>query len=193
MLETLGLDFEVRPSGVSEARHPDESPSSFAERVARDKALAVVEAGCVVLAADTVVVHRGVMLGKPGHPHEARSMLERLSGDRHTVVTGVAVARCESDTEVWSDTERTAVRFVELTDTEIGAYVDSGEPMDKAGAYGDAGSCGCLRRIRGGEPVERGRTADGARRQAASSGRCPGVRADLLIDLAGVDTFAGDD
>ena len=144
MLETLGLDFEVRPSGVSEARHPDESPSSFAERVARDKALAVVEPGCVVLAADTVVVHRGVMLGKPGHPHEARSMLERLSGDRHTVVTGVAVARCESDTEVWSDTERTAVRFVELTDTEIGVYVDSGEPMDKAGAYGMQGAAGAF-------------------------------------------------
>jgi septum formation protein len=144
ILEDLGLEFEVRPSGVEESRHPDESPSVFAERVARDKALAIAEAGTVVVAADTIVVHRGVILGKPGHPTEARSMLQRLSGDRHTVITGVAVVRVDDSTSTWSDSERTAVTFLDLTDVEIAAYIASGEPMDKAGAYGMQGGGGAL-------------------------------------------------
>lgn len=144
ILTGLGLEFEVCPSGVSEARHPDEAPSVFAERVARDKALEVAEPGAVVIGADTIVVHRGVILGKPAHPSEARSMLERLSGDRHTVVTGVAVVRVDDLTSVWSDSERTAVTFLELTDTEIGGYIATGEPMDKAGAYGMQGAGGAF-------------------------------------------------
>jgi septum formation protein len=144
ILHDMGLDFEARPSGVDEARHPDESPSVFAERVARDKALAVVEPGAVSLAADTIVVHRGVILGKPRHPTEARSMLQRLSGDRHTVITGVAVVRMDESVEAWSGSERTAVTFLDLTDAEIGGYIATGEPMDKAGAYGMQGGGGAL-------------------------------------------------
>ena len=144
ILSDLGLSFDVRASGVSESRHPDEAPSMFAERVARDKAMAVAEPGTVVLAADTIVVHRGVILGKPAHPTEARSMLERLSGDRHTVVTGVAVVRTDDATSTWCDSERTAVTFIDLTDTEIAGYIATGEPMDKAGAYGLQGTGGAF-------------------------------------------------
>jgi len=144
ILSDLGLSFDVRASGVSESRHPDEAPSMFAERVARDKAMAVAEPGTVVLAADTIVVHRGVILGKPAHPTEARSMLERLSGDRHTVVTGLAVVRTDDVTSMWCDSERTAVTFIDLTDTEIAGYIATGEPMDKAGAYGLQGAGGAF-------------------------------------------------
>lgn len=132
------------PSDVDETRHPDEAPTAYAERLARAKATAVATPGRVVLAADTIVVHRGVVMGKPGHPAEARAMLERLSGERHTVISGVAVARWDEDLVVASETERTAVSFLDLTGDEIAAYVDTGEPMDKAGAYGLQGAAGAF-------------------------------------------------
>jgi septum formation protein len=144
LLSSLGLEFRVVPSDVDETRHPDEAPSAYVERVARAKASAVAAPGRVVLAADTIVVHRGVVMGKPGHPAEARAMLERLSGERHTAISGVAVARWEQDLIVVSETERTAVSFVELTAEEIAAYVETGEPMDKAGAYGLQGAAGAF-------------------------------------------------
>jgi septum formation protein len=130
--------------GIDEIRHPEESPSAYAERLAREKASAVAQPGTVVLAADTIVVHRGTVLGKPGHPAEARAMLHRLSGERHTVVSGVAVVRSDESQRIWADSERTAVSFLELTDVEISAYVESGEPMDKAGAYGLQGAAGAF-------------------------------------------------
>lgn len=144
LLSSLGLEFTVVPSDVDETRHPDEAPTAYAERLARAKAAAVAVPGRVVLAADTIVVHRGVVMGKPGHPAEARAMLERLSGERHTVISGIAVARWEEDLVVVSETERTAVSFLELTGDEIAAYVDTGEPMDKAGAYGLQGAAGAF-------------------------------------------------
>ncbi|MGF1665968.1 MAG: Maf family protein [Acidimicrobiia bacterium] len=144
MLTALGLDFEVVSPDVDESRHPDEAPSAYAERLARAKAAAVAGPGAVVVAADTIVVHRGIVMGKPVHPAEARSMLERLSGERHTVISGVAVARWDGGPVIVSDTERTAVSFVELTLEEIAAYVDTGEPMDKAGAYGLQGAAGAF-------------------------------------------------
>jgi septum formation protein len=144
MLTALGLDFEVVAPDVDEWRHPDEAPSAYAERLARAKAMAVAAPGAVVVAADTIVVHRGVVMGKPVHPSEARSMLERLSGERHTVISGVAVAHWDGGPVIASDTERTAVSFVELTGEEIAAYVDTGEPMDKAGAYGLQGAAGAF-------------------------------------------------
>lgn len=140
----LGLDFEVVVSDVDESRHPDEAPSVYAERLARAKAKAVASPESVVIAADTIVVHRGVVMGKPGHPAEAVAMLERLSGERHTVVSGVAVARWEEGPVVVSETERTVVSFLDLTAEEIAAYVASGEPMDKAGAYGLQGAGGAF-------------------------------------------------
>ncbi len=135
LLDVLGLDYEVVPADVDERPYPEEEPELYVERVARAKAAAVAAdaADAVVLAADTAVAVGGQILGKPGHPAEARSMLRRLSGATHEVVTGVAVAPVGVETV--SAVERTLVRMVEMTDEEIAAYVATGEPMDKAGAY----------------------------------------------------------
>lgn len=132
LLESIGLGFEIRVPDVAEVRLPDEDPARFVERMAREKANAVDAPGSVVIAADTVVVHRGKVLGKPGHPSEARSMLEALSGESHTVLTGLAV---RTGDDVRTHVESSSVRFASLTTDEIARYVDTGEPMDKAGAY----------------------------------------------------------
>jgi septum formation protein len=89
----------------------------------------------VVVAADTTVVHEGKIMGKPGHPEEARAMLRRLQGDVHEVFTGVAVAVWEEAATVRSLVDVSEVVFLPMTDEEIAAYVETGEPMDKAGAY----------------------------------------------------------
>jgi septum formation protein len=137
LFASLGLDVEVIAPHVDETRHPDEEPDAYVLRVARDKARAVLGPGRVVVAADTAVVHRGRILGKPAHPAEARSMLASLAGDAHAVHTGVAVASIvDGDDVIHSAVEITVVRLLPLTDEEIGAYVATGEPMDKAGAYG---------------------------------------------------------
>ncbi len=128
----LGLRFEVEVPDVDESRHPDEEPAPYVERVARLKAQAVAGSGRLVIAADTAVVFDGHVLGKPGHPAEARAMLASLAGETHAVYTGVAVA---ADGVISSTVERSLVTMVALTGEEIAAYVDSGEPMDKAGAY----------------------------------------------------------
>lgn len=133
LLASVGLGFEVVVPDVPEEHRPDEDPSTFVERVARDKAAAVDGRNSIVVAADTVVVHGGRILGKPAHPAEAMAMLESLSDDSHTVVTGLAV---RLDSDVRTVVERTLVTFTSLTKTEIAAYVATGEPMDKAGAYG---------------------------------------------------------
>ena len=116
----------------------------YAERLARAKASVVAQPGVVVIAADTIVVHRGIVMGKPAHPAEATSMLERLSGARHTVISGVAVARWDDGPVLVSDTDRTVVSFLDLTVEEIVSYVGTGEPMDKAGAYGLQGAGGAF-------------------------------------------------
>ena len=135
LLERLGLIFESEVPDVDEARMPGEQAAAYVERVARLKATAVVASGKVVIAADTAVVHEGRILGKPAHPEEARSMLRRLEGDSHEVFTGVAVAAAESDLEVVSMVDVSEVALLPMTAEEIASYVDSGEPMDKAGAY----------------------------------------------------------
>jgi septum formation protein len=132
LLAALGLEFEVSAADIDETRRPDEAPAGYVERVAREKAAAVAATDALVVAADTAVVHGGHVMGKPGHPEEARSMLRRLEGDVHEVFTGVAVAvgdRVESLVDV------TEVRMLPMTDDEIAGYVDDGEPMGKAGAY----------------------------------------------------------
>ena len=144
LLESLGLEFEVAGSGLDETRLQGEAPTAYAERVAREKAIALAEPGWVVVAADTIVVHRGVVMGKPAHPTEARGMLERLSGERHTVISGVAVATWDAGPVVRAETARTVVEFADLTSEEIAAYVATGEPMDKAGAYGLQGAAGAF-------------------------------------------------
>lgn len=132
LLNRLHLSFDVVPPVVDETRRPDESAGDYVGRIARDKVLEVAEPGTVVIAADTAVVHDGRILGKPAHPEEARSMLRRLQGSTHEVFTGVAVASSGSVEMVVDVTE---VCFMAMTDLEIADYVDSGEPMGKAGAY----------------------------------------------------------
>jgi septum formation protein len=132
LLRQLGVAFEVRPASIDETRHPDEPAGIYVERLARAKASAVVEPDTVVVGADTAVVHEGHVLGKPSHPEEARAMLRGLRGDLHEVFTGVAVA---GNDEAVSLVDVTKVRMLPMTDEEIADYVDSGEPMDKAGSY----------------------------------------------------------
>ena len=135
LLRALGLEPLVRPADVDETLRPGEDPHDAAERLARAKAAAVAEgapAGAVVLAADTIVVLDGEALGKPRDDADARRMLRALRGRAHDVVTGVALAR---DGRLVSARETTEVLFAPMTDEEVDAYVASGEPADKAGAY----------------------------------------------------------
>lgn len=132
LLDQLDLVYEVIPSNVDESVLPDEPAAAFVERLAREKAAEVASPGDLVIAADTVVVHRGKIMGKPAHPEEARSMLVRISGETHEVFTGVAAA---GGGEIVSLVDVTEVRMLDVTNEELAAYVESGEPMDKAGAY----------------------------------------------------------
>ena len=138
LLALVGIAHEVRPADVDESPLPGEAPVPHAERLARAKAdtLARRHPDALVVAADTVVVIDGDILGKPRDAAHAREMLARLAGREHTVVTAVAVSRGE---RVASAVERVLVRFRPLSDAEIAAYVGTGEPMDKAGAYGIQG------------------------------------------------------
>jgi septum formation protein len=136
ILHRLGLDFEVEAADVDETRRPDEAPLEYVERLARAKAVAVVRPGILAIGFDTVVVHDGKVMGKPAHPEEARSMLRRLQGESHEVMTGLAVAGTDGgQPQVFSTVDVTEVLMTAMTEEEIDDYVDSGEPMDKAGAY----------------------------------------------------------
>jgi septum formation protein len=133
LLASLGLDFEVRDADVDETLAPGEDPFAAAERLARAKAAAVGENGdALVIAADTLVVLEGEALGKPRDREDARRMLRRLSGRRHEVVTGVALAR---DGRTVSGRELSEVDFAPMSEDEIARYVTTGEADDKAGAY----------------------------------------------------------
>ena len=138
--ELLGLfhiPFTVRVADIDETMDPSRAPYSEVARVSRLKALAVPRApDDVVIAADTIVVCQGKVLGKPHDADEAKQMLRLLSGRDHQVMTGMTVLRGDAAAVV---TEVTDLHFRELTDKEIDAYVASGEPMDKAGAYGIQG------------------------------------------------------
>jgi septum formation protein len=141
LLRRLGLDFEIVPGEVDETYVDHEMPAAHAERLAREKAIAVAASrpGHLVLGSDTIVVLGSDVLGKPRDAAEAAAMLRRLSGREHEVFTGVALA---DGSRVHSAVERVAVRFRNLGDSEIDDYVATGEPLDKAGAYGiqDMGS-----------------------------------------------------
>ena len=138
--ELLGLfhiPFTIRVADIDETMDPAASPFDEVARVSRLKALAV-EAGedDIVIAADTIVVCQGRVLGKPRDEDQAKEMLRLLSGRDHQVMTGCTLRRgdiCRTFTEV------TDLHFRELTDGEIARYVASGEPMDKAGSYGIQG------------------------------------------------------
>lgn len=137
LLGLLGLPFTVRVADIDETMTPGAAPYSEVARLSRMKALAVPrEADDIVIAADTIVVCDGHVLGKPHNEDEAKDMLQLLSGRDHQVMTGMTVLRGDSAAVV---TEVTDLHFRELTHREIDAYVASGEPMDKAGAYGIQG------------------------------------------------------
>ena len=138
LLALVGIPHEVRPADLDETVWPGEVPEAHAERLARSKAEAIAtrEPGAVVIGADTIVVLDGDILGKPNDEAEAAATLRRLSGRTHTVHTAVAVAR---DGQTVSGVESVEVTFRPLTDTQIETYIATGEPMDKAGAYGIQG------------------------------------------------------
>lgn len=144
LLGQLGLQFEIRTEEIDERMDPALPVEAEVARVSREKAAAVLSGlgpDDVLLCADTVVVLDGRVMGKPKTPAEAAEMLRALSGRTHAVLTAVTVCgRGRTETAV----ERTEVRFRTLSAREIDAYVRSGEPMDKAGAYGIQGPAGCF-------------------------------------------------
>lgn len=143
LLKQIGVEFDIAPSEVGELPHPDEAPADYITRIARAKVITVArkrESG-LVIGADTVVVLDGHLLGKPNDEADASRMLRQLSGKWHAVMTGVALFDVATRGEV-ADYDKTLVKFAQLTDTEIEWYISTGEPMDKAGAYGVQGRAG---------------------------------------------------
>ena len=130
----LGIPLRVVPANIPEVRRSLETPVDYVERLAREKALSV--SGEMVLGADTTVVVRDAVLEKPADPAEALRMLQQLQGRTHQVVTSVALVADES---VHQATDVTNVTFRRVDDDFLEAYVATGEPMDKAGAYGIQG------------------------------------------------------
>jgi septum formation protein len=138
LLTLVGIPHNVRPADIDEAYLPGEKPAAHAERLAREKAAVIArdEPDAVVIGSDTIVVVDGEVLGKPRDEQHAAEMLARLSGRSHVVMTAVAV--------IWRGVELSAVEEVGVTfhplDAEtVVAYIATGEPMDKAGAYGIQG------------------------------------------------------
>lgn len=148
--ELLGhfrIPFEIRVADIDETMDHQKAPFDEVARVSRLKAAATPRKdGDVVVAADTIVVCEGRVLGKPRSEAEAAAMLRLLSGRDHQVMTGVTVIR---DGRVQTFTEVTDIHFRELSDREIDRYVATGEPMDKAGAYGIQGGAAlfCTRMV----------------------------------------------
>ena len=137
LLGLTGLDFIVRVADIDETMDPGRAPFEEVARVSRLKALDVArEPDDVVIAADTIVVCEGKVLGKPRDEADAFRMLSLLSGRNHQVMTGMTVLQGD---EIVTHTEVTRLRFRNLLPGEIRAYIASGEPMDKAGAYGIQG------------------------------------------------------
>jgi septum formation protein len=152
LLSQVGIRHRVQPADIDETVLPGEAPGEHVERlaVAKAEAVAALEntpADAIVLAADTIVVVDDDILGKPGDADEAHAMLRRLAGRTHTVHTAVAMVRGSRKA---SRVDSVSVTFRDLTDREIADYVATGEPLDKAGAYGIQGHGAVfVRRIEG--------------------------------------------
>ena len=149
LLSEAGFELEILPADIDETRRDGESPVELVERLAAEKAeaaraaLVASPADGLLVAADTIVWMDDEALGKPENPEDAARMLRELSGRTHHVSTGVCVLRLAGDgssAAQASFVETTDVTFWELTDAEISAYVSTGEPLDKAGAYGIQGA-----------------------------------------------------
>lgn len=141
ILQAVGWPFEIKAAGIDETLNPGEAPGEYVSRLSLAKAKAVakkIERG-LVLGADTTVVINDQILGQPIDNADATRMLKLLSGRWHEVLTGVALVRAEEIAKPLVDIEATRVRFAELSDAEIDWYVSTGEPLDKAGAYGVQG------------------------------------------------------
>lgn len=134
LLQMLGIAFEVRPSHIPEEWQPGEAPVAYAERLAREKALSVP--GDLVLGADTTVLLDGELLEKPVDAEDALRILRRLQGRTHEVISSVALV---AGGVVRQATDVTRVTFRCADDDLLRAYIATGEPMDKAGAYGIQG------------------------------------------------------
>ncbi|WP_061707024.1 Maf family protein [Pseudenterobacter timonensis] len=150
LLTTLGVSFERIVTGIEEMRAEGESAQQYVSRLAREKARAGVAQtprDLPVLGADTIVILNGEVLEKPRDAAHAAQMLRKLSGQTHQVMTAVALADSQHVLDCLVVTD---VTFRVLTDEEIAGYIASGEPMDKAGAYGIQGLGGCfVRKING--------------------------------------------
>ena len=144
ILRDAGLRFESMRVNVSERRKPGESARMMTRRLAEAKARAVVNklrnktTEAIVIGADTIVEVKGELLGKPHSPRAAREMLAKLAATTHRVVTSIAAIRLPDHLQAIA-TESTRVRFAHLGADEIAEYIKSGEPLDKAGAYGIQG------------------------------------------------------
>ncbi|WP_419805060.1 Maf family protein [Terriglobus sp.] len=142
LLAHLGLPFSIEAADIDETPHPNEDPTTYTKRLAREKAQAIAhrhpEAN--ILAADTTVVltqdHDNLILGKPIDPADARRMLHLLQGRTHQAITGVAL---HSNNQTTVESEQTTVTFSQMTIEMIDRYIRTGEPLDKAGAYGIQG------------------------------------------------------
>ena len=133
ILTAAGIPFIVRAGDVTEQPLPGETPENYVRRLARDKAEAVPrQQNEIILTADTVVVVQGHILEKPADAADAARMLRLLAGRDHDVITGICL--CADAAEI-VDAATTRVHFLPLSEVDIGEYVASGEPMDKAGAY----------------------------------------------------------
>jgi len=138
LLNLIGIAHEVRPANIDETMRPRETPRRHAERLAREKASASAkpDPDLITIGADTIVVVNRKILGKPRDTDDAARMLALLSGREHVVTTAVAVSRGE---KLRSAVEEVRIKFRRLRDDEIETYIATGEPMDKAGAYGIQG------------------------------------------------------
>jgi septum formation protein len=141
LLSTLGFAFDVINPSSDETVSENETPEDFALRVSVEKAWSVSRSlgeGAVVIGADTIVVVDGEILGKPEDPEEASSMLRKLSGKEHHVFTAFSIVKPKNEI-LHSEIVDTSVRVKPLAASEIEGYIKTGEPMDKAGAYGIQG------------------------------------------------------
>jgi septum formation protein len=136
LLEKIGLKFEVEPSNYAEDMHSRLSPDKLARAISLEKARAVARKhkNAIVIAADTFIVFRGKIMGKPNTEAEARKMLMALRGKSHSVITGFTILDTEEN-KVLTKSVETVIHIKKLTPEEIDGYVKSKEPLDKAGAY----------------------------------------------------------
>ena len=135
IMNSVGWEFTKDVPDIDESEHDGESPETYVQRLAREKASVIAAkhgSDEIVLAADTTVVINDQIIGKPVDVADARRMIQMLSGNWHEVLTGIAVT-CNGIWEVGMQTTR--VKFAEMSDAEVGFLVENGDPLDKAGAY----------------------------------------------------------